>query len=137
MVMVGAVPNGRYGEQHYGLHSGEARQDHRAPGRVERFNPRPVANGADPYDWTGKTEFKPVFEASEVAASLAVDSRRDSVLGGVVRDWKLFEAWWRSGKAHRDLAWAFCVSGVLVMLAHVSAFGWTLIWNGTARLMGN
>jgi hypothetical protein len=136
MVMVGAVPNGRYGE-HYELYPCEARQDHRGSGRVERTHPRSVANGADPYDWTGKTEFKPVFEASEVAASLAVDSRRDSVLGGVVSDFQLLEKWWRSGKAYRDLARAFCVSGVLVMLAHVFAFGWTLIWNWTALLMGN
>jgi hypothetical protein len=135
MVMVGAVPNGRYGE-HYELYPCEARQDHRGSGRVERTHPRSVANGADPYDWTGKTEFQPVFEASEVAASLAVDSRRDSVLGGVVRDWKLFEAWWQSGRALRDLSKVFFMSGVLVFLAHVSALGWILVWDGTARLMG-
>jgi hypothetical protein len=136
MVMVGA-PNGRYGEQLNGLYPGEARQDKRATGRTERAYARHVANDAA-YDWIGKTNLvEPVFTASEVADTLAMDHGRDRELGRVGVDLSIFGPWWRSGQAYRDLARAFCVSGILVMLAHVSAVGWTLIWNGTARLMGN
>lgn len=136
MSIAGAGLNGRYGAQHYGLHSDEARQDHRAPGRVERPYPRSVANAADPYDWIGKAQLEPVFTSTEVAASLAVDHGRRRVVGNIGLDFEFLGQWWRSGQANRDLSRAFCISGVLVFLAHISAFGWILAWNVTARLMG-
>lgn len=119
----------------------EAGYDHRPPGGDK--GPPPYtrfyahSGGAVSGGGGGRgKEFKSVYTPTEVASALAVDHGRVGVLGGISSDWQLFIAWGQSGRANRDLSKAFAVSGVLVMLAHISAFAWALIWEGTARLMG-
>lgn len=124
-----------------GARVAEAGYDHRSPGGDKGPPPytRFYAHSGGAVSGGGgdrSKEFKSVFTPTEVASALAVDHGRDSQLGGVSLNQLIPFEWWRSGKAYRDLSRAFCVSGILVMLAHCFAFCWILIWEGTARLMG-